>query len=81
MTDIVTELDKHISNLAEKIEDIAARNGYDYIDAVISYCDENKLDYEIVGEIISNIPGITSKIQDEAERLNFIKSSGSRLPF
>jgi hypothetical protein len=74
-------LDMNIfSNLANKIETIAELNGGDYLDAVISYCEDNKLDLEIVGEIIQKIPGLVLRLQEQAEELHFLQPE-VRLPF
>lgn len=68
------------SNLSNKIEEIASENGNDYLDAVISYCENHNLDLEIVGEIIAKIPSIYLKLQEQAEELHFLKPE-IRLPF
>ena len=76
----ISTSDDHAVLFTEQIEAIAALNGHDYLDAVISFCDKNNLDYEAVGEIISNIPKISLKLQEQAEGLHFLKPE-SRLPY
>jgi len=50
-----------------------------YIDAVLFYCESNGLDEEYVGSILTKNPALRSKIEIEAEQLNFLQKT-DRLP-
>jgi hypothetical protein len=51
----------------------------DYIDAVVYWCEQNNLEVEYAAGLIKRDPNIMSRIQMEAEDLNFLKK-GARLP-
>ena len=61
----------------ENIEELVQRTKMTYIDAVIFYCEENKLEPETAGTMICG--KLKQHIQDEAERLNLIQKT-SKLP-
>ena len=61
-----------------KIEEIKRNNGdMSYMDAILHYCDENKIDPAEVGRIISK--SLKEKITIEAQGLNLIEKGG-KLP-
>lgn len=66
-------------NLDNKIEEMVQENGIDYIDAVISYCEDNNLEIESVADIIQKLPNLKLKIELEAEELHYLKKT-ARLP-
>ena len=45
-----------------------------YIDAIMHYCEENDVDFDIVPKLISN--SIKEKLQAEAINLNFLPKVG-----
>ena len=51
----------------------------DYIDACIMFCEKNNMEVEQIASIIKSNQNIKSKIQIEAENLNYLKKT-SRLP-
>jgi hypothetical protein len=51
----------------------------EYIDAVVHWCELNNLEVEYAAGLIKRDPFIMSRIQMEAEDLNFLKK-GARLP-
>jgi len=61
------------------IERICAQ-GTDYIDAITTWCERNNLDIEVIANIIKKDPVIKSKLQADAENLNYLKG-GAKLPF
>ena len=63
-----------------EIEEIVKEKNIEYIEAVILYCEKNNLEVETVATIIKQNLVIKTKIQHEAENLNMVKRSGSRLP-
>jgi hypothetical protein len=62
------------------IETIVAKKNIPYMDAVIMYCEETGLEVELAAKLVSG--ALKSKIQLEAEDLNFLpKSNTTKLPF
>jgi len=59
--------------------DKMCNNSVDYIDAVITWCERNNVDVEAIANIIKKDPVIKSKLQADAENLNFLKG-GAKLP-
>lgn len=51
----------------------------EYIDAVVHWCETNNLEVEYAAGLIKRDPYIMSRIQMEAEDLNYLKKS-ARLP-
>jgi hypothetical protein len=66
----------------EEVEKLATRGGVDYIDAVLLWCEKNKLEVEVAAAWIKKSPVLKSKIQFEAERVNALKRgrAGATLP-
>jgi hypothetical protein len=49
------------------------------MDAVLMYCEDNEVEFEVAASLISD--NLKSKIQIEAESLNFLpKSNTTKLP-
>lgn len=70
--------DKHVEfllNVSRIIEDLVATKNLPYIDACIFYCEENDIEIEQLGDLLKNNENITTKIQVEAEDLNFLKKT------
>ena len=59
------------------IEELVQRTKMTYIDAVIYYCEENKLEPETAGSMVGG--KLKQHIQEEAEELNLIQKT-SKLP-
>ena len=68
------------SRFAQEIESLVQRNeDMNYIDAIIHFCEQQKIDVESVPKLISK--PLKEKIKYEAMELNFLKrSSRARLP-
>ena len=66
-------------NFDEKIETIVESYDVDYIDAVLDYCSRNNLEIDAMADVIQKSPLLKSKIQEEAEKLHFLKPT-ARLP-
>ena len=68
------------TKFAQDIEDLVKNNDdLNYIDAIVHYCDDNKIELESVGKLISK--PLKEKIKAEAIELNFLKrTSRARLP-
>ena len=61
----------------ENIENLVQQTKMTYIDAVMHYCEENKLEPETAGKMIGG--KLKQNIQDEAEDLHHIERT-SKLP-
>lgn len=61
------------------VEYMRSEKDIEYIDAVISWCEKNKIEIEFVASYIKRDPVMKSKLQEEAENLNILKR-GARLP-
>ena len=67
------------SNFVEEIEILCRTKNIEYIDAIVFWCDKNKLEIETAAYWIKKDPVMKSKVQVEAENLNILKR-GARLP-
>jgi len=65
---------------AQEIETIVQSNpGYNYINAIVEYCEKNSIDLESVPKLISK--PLKEKLKWDATQLNFLKkSSRAKLP-
>ena len=61
----------------EKIESLVQQTRMTYIDAVMHYCEENKLEPETAGKMIGG--KLKQNVQDEAENLHLSQRT-SKLP-
>ena len=61
----------------ENIESLVQKTKMSYIDAVMYYCEENKLEPETAGKMIGG--KLKQNIQEEAEDINLIQRT-SKLP-
>ena len=61
----------------ENIENLVQQTKMTYIDAVMHYCEENKLEPETAGKMIGG--KLKQNIQEEAEDLHLIETT-SKLP-
>lgn len=67
------------SNFVEEIEHLCRTKNIEYIDAIVFWCEKNKLEIETAAYWIKKDPVMRSKVQVEAENLNILKR-GARLP-
>jgi hypothetical protein len=67
------------SSFVDEIEKLCFEKDIEYIDAVVFWCEKNKLEIETAAYWIKKDPVMRAKIQVEAENLNILKS-GARLP-
>ncbi len=61
----------------ENIEQLVQKTKMTYIDAIMFYCDENKLEPETAGKMVAG--KLKQNVQDEAEDLHLIPKI-SKLP-
>ena len=67
------------NNFIEEIETLCKTKNVEYIDAIVIWCEKNKLEVETAAYWIRKDPAMKAKLQAEAENLNIIKR-GARLP-
>jgi hypothetical protein len=75
----MTMLDK-VSEFATEIRSMCEEKKMEYIDAVIHWCELNKVEVEYAASLINQDAIMRLHIQIEAENLNFIKRDGAKLP-
>lgn len=63
----------------EDIEKLRLVKNMEYIDAVVHWCEKNKIEVEYAASFIKKDAVMKFKIQEEAENLNVLKRS-ARLP-
>ena len=67
------------SRFAEEVEKIVKANNFNYIDAIIHYCEINNIEVESVTKLISK--PLKERLKWDAIRLNFMKkTSRAKLP-
>ena len=65
------------NNFSLMIEQRAESHGIKYMEAIIDYCEESGLEFEVAGTLVNQI--LRAKIEDEARELRFLPKS-SKLP-
>jgi len=73
--------DKFISRdkFVEDIEKLVLETKQSYIDAIVSYCEDNNIDIESVNKLVSK--PLKEKLRYEATELNYLKrTSHAKLP-
>tara|TARA_B100000287_G_scaffold20180_3_gene20179 strand:- start:12178 stop:12432 length:255 start_codon:yes stop_codon:yes gene_type:complete len=61
------------------IEILVGQSELNYIEAIISYCEDNNIEFESVGKLISK--PLKEKLKAEATELNYLKrTTRSKLP-
>lgn len=64
---------------SQEIEQIVKVSRMNYIDAIISYCEENSIEIETVTKLISK--PLKEKLKHDATELNFLKkTTRAKLP-
>ena len=67
------------SRFAEEVEKIVKANNFNYIDAIITFCEENKIEVDAGSKLISK--ALKEKLIYDAQQLNFMKkTSRAKLP-
>jgi hypothetical protein len=61
-----------------EIEDLVAKTDYTYLEAIVEHCKGTGLEMEVAATLIT--PNLKSKIHEQAERLNMLKTKSNRLP-
>ena len=61
-----------------QIESLVANTDYTYLEAIVEHCKDTGLEMEVAATLIT--PNLKSKIHEQAERLNMLKTKSNRLP-
>ena len=70
--DIVVNNRLTTEKFISEIDDLVLKYNLEYLDAVVYYCEKNNLELETAESIIKSNLKIKSKLQLEAENLNFL---------
>lgn len=62
-----------------EIEAICKKDKIRYMDAVVYFCEQNNIEIESMADIICNNALLLSRIQEEAEQMNYLEKT-TRLP-
>lgn len=70
--DVISNKTLSSEKFIKEIERLVVDYKIDYMDAVVHFCEKNSIEIEAVASIIRSNLRIKSKLQDEAENLNFL---------
>ena len=79
MNEEIVPFIKNNADFIKEVDSLVIQHKIDYIDAVVLYCEKHGIEIEVAASIIKNNGNIKSKIQAEAETLNFLPRT-SKLP-
>ena len=68
-----------VTEFSAEIRRMCEEDGFEYIDAVVHWCEKNNMEVEYAASMIKQDQNIMSSIEGEAEKLNFIKKTGAKL--
>jgi hypothetical protein len=66
-------------NFSQEVRKICQEKSMEYIDAVVYWCEQNKVEVEYAAALIKKDPAMYYDVQTEAENLNYLKKT-ARLP-
>ena len=67
------------AKFAQEVENLVKTYKFNYIDAILTFCEENKIEMESVGKLISK--PLKEKLKYDATQLNFMKkTTRAKLP-
>lgn len=78
--DVVVNNGLTTEKFTKEIERLVSTYNLEYMDAVIHFCEKNNIEVETAASIIRSNLKIKSRLQLEAESLNFLPKS-AKLPF
>ncbi len=70
---------KTANNILQEIDNLVNIKNISYMDACLHYCERNNIEPDFIGELIKSSSLFKSRLQSEAEDLNFLPKS-IRLP-
>lgn len=72
-------IQEKVKNFSSEIYTMIKEHDMDFIDAVVHWCDVNRVDVEFAASLVKTDPNILHEIQLDAEALNYLKRT-ARLP-
>lgn len=75
MIENIEEMHKFSNIIFDRVQN----NKLEYIDAIVSYCEEKELDVDSIVSLIS--PALKNKMEEEAISMRLIKNPSPRLLF
>ena len=79
LDDVIKEKFLCQSKFAQEIESLVKTYNFNYIDAILTFCEEHKIEMESVSKLISK--PLKEKLKYDAIQLNFMKkTSRAKLP-
>ena len=79
LDDVIKEKFLCQARFAQEIEGLVKTYNFNYIDAILTFCEENKIEMESVSKLISK--PLKEKLKCDAQQLNFMKkTSRAKLP-
>ena len=67
-----------MAKFARAIDGLVANTDYNYIEAIVEYCQQTGLEIEVAATLVN--ANLKSKLTADAMDLNLLKEKGSRLP-
>ena len=79
LDDVIKEKFLCKQRFTDEVEQLVKTYKFNYIDAIITFCEENKIEMESVSKLISK--PLKEKLKCDAQQLNFMKkTSRAKLP-
>ena len=79
VNELIKEKSLDQNKFTTDIEQLVLTTELNYIEALVSYCEENNIEFESVGKLIAK--PLKDKLKAEATELNYLKrTSKSKLP-
>jgi|TARA_B110000908_G_C10210403_1_gene429912 hypothetical protein len=69
---------KSPKEFSQEIESFAKENSMNYMDAIVEYCEQQSLEVEVAGGLLS--PILKKKVQYECEKLHLLPKTSEELP-
>lgn len=67
-----------MSSFAKAIDELVSKTDYNYIEAIVEYCNQTGLELEVAATLVNN--NLKAKIELDAIESRMIKFTGNRLP-
>jgi len=69
---------EEMSKFAKAIDLLVANTNYNYVEAIVEYCNQTGLEIEIAATLVNQ--NLKSKLENDAMDNNMLKVKSSRLP-
>lgn len=63
-----------------EVEAVVKKNGFDYMDAIIHYCNKNNIEIETAASLVKSNLKTKTALQNQAQNLNYLPKPRSKLP-